>query len=126
MEGVYALVVGGLYAAGFYLLLRRSPVRVIVGLAFLSHAAHLLIFVSAGLTRGRPPLVAEGATAPAAPFADPLPQALVLTAIVISFALLAFALVLFYRTHQEARSDDLDRVTHDAAVDGGEAEGVEE
>lgn len=110
MEAVLAVVIGALYAAGFYLILRRTPVKVILGLAFLSHGSHLLLFVSAGLTRGRPPLVAEGAAALAAPYADPLPQALVLTALVISFAITAFALVLFYRTHETVGHDDLDRI----------------
>lgn len=110
MELVYAGVVGVLYAAGLYLILRRNPVRVILGLALLSHAANLLIFVAASLTRGRPPLVAEGQEALAAPYADPLPQAVVLTAIVISFAVVAFALVLFYRTYKVTGGDDLDRM----------------
>ena len=119
MEVIFALLVGALYAAGFYLLLRRSPVRLIVGLAFLSHAAHLLIFASAGLERGGAPLVAEGAAALTPPHADPLPQALVLTAIVISFAILAFALVLFGRTvdalgSEADASDDMDQLTASA------------
>lgn len=110
METVYALLIGVLYAAGFYLVLRRNPVRVILGLAFLSHAANLLIFVGAGLTRGKAPLVPEGTETLPPPYADPLPQALVLTAIVISFAVLAFALVLFYRVHAAVGHDDLDAI----------------
>lgn len=120
MEALFALVVGVLYAVGFYLMLRRSPVRLIIGLAMLSHGAHLLIFTGAGLTRGRPPLVAEGTTSLVAPYADPLPQALVLTAIVISFALMAFALVLFGRAAATVRAverDDLDRMTLDRPVE---------
>lgn len=108
MNLVLALVVGSLFAGGLYMLLRRSIVKLIIGLALLSHAGNLLIFTAAGVTRGRPPLIAEGATVPAPPFADPLPQALILTAIVISFGVLAFALVLVHRTHQSVGSDDLD------------------
>lgn len=105
MEVYLAVVVGGLYAAGFYLMLRRSLVRVIVGLAILSHAANLLVFTAGGLTRGRPPLVGDAAAGAAA---DPLPQALILTAIVISFAVLAFALVLARRACLTAGTDDVD------------------
>lgn len=108
METTLAFVVGGLYAAGLYLMMRRSIVRWIIGLALLSNAANLLIFTAAGLTRARPPLVQGEASAPVAPFADPLPQALILTAIVISFGVLAFAVVLVHRVHQAVGSDDLD------------------
>ena len=108
MQFWMAIAIGGLYAAGLYMMMRRSIVKLIIGLSLLSHAANLLIFTAGGLTRGRPPLVPEGAMTPAAPFADPLPQALVLTAIVISFGVLAFALVLVHRTHQSIGTDDLD------------------
>jgi len=107
---VLALVIGGLYAAGLYMMMRRSIVKLIIGLALLSHAANLLIFTAGGLTRARPPLIPEGADAPLAPFADPLPQALILTAIVISFGVLAFALVLIHRTYQTVGTDDLDEM----------------
>lgn len=108
METLMALVVGWLYAAGLYMLLQRSVVKLVIGLAILGHATNLLIFTAGGLTRARPPLVPEGATAPAVPFADPLPQALILTAIVISFGVLAFALVLVHRAYQTVGTDDLD------------------
>ncbi|HEY7716247.1 MAG TPA: Na+/H+ antiporter subunit C [Candidatus Binatia bacterium] len=110
MESVLALVVGVLYACGLYLMLRRSIVKLIIGLALLSNAANLLIFTASGLTRGYPPLVALGATRPAEPFADPLPQALILTAIVIGFGVLAFAMVLSYRVYQTTGTDDLDNL----------------
>ncbi len=110
MNVVLALVIGGLYAAGLYMMMRRSIVKLIIGLALLSHAANLLIFTAGGLTRARPPLIPEGADAPLAPFADPLPQALILTAIVISFGVLAFALVLIHRTYQTVGTDDLDEM----------------
>ncbi|MBN1967315.1 MAG: Na+/H+ antiporter subunit C [Anaerolineae bacterium] len=110
MEVVLALVIGGLYAAGLYMMMRRSFVKLVIGLALLGYAANLLIFTVNGLTRGAPPLVPEGATRPAEPFADPLPQALILTAIVIGFGVQAFTLVLFKRTYQAANTDDLDRI----------------
>ncbi|MEW6720913.1 MAG: Na+/H+ antiporter subunit C [Thermodesulfobacteriota bacterium] len=110
METVLAFVVGGLYAAGIYLMLRRSLVKLLLGLALLSHAANLLIFTVAGFHGDRPPLVPEGSEALAQPHADPLPQALILTAIVISFAVLAFGLALFHRAYREIGTDDLDRM----------------
>ncbi|MEW5979295.1 MAG: Na+/H+ antiporter subunit C [Acidobacteriota bacterium] len=110
MTIVLAVVVGTLYAAGLYMMLRRSLVKLIIGFILLSHAANLLIFTVSGLTRGQPPLLpAKGGAIPAA-VADPLPQALVLTAIVISFGVLAFALALFHRTYAAVGTDDLDQI----------------
>jgi len=111
MEPVLAIVVGGLYAAGLYLMLRRSIVKLIIGLVFLGNAANLLIFTAAGLTRARPPLISPEMTQPDGPFADPLPQALILTAIVIGFGVLAFAMVLAYRTYETTGTDDIDKMT---------------
>ncbi|MBA3715662.1 MAG: Na+/H+ antiporter subunit C [Pyrinomonadaceae bacterium] len=110
MNVVLAVVIGGLYATGLYMMMRRSIVKLIIGLALLSHAANLLIFTAGGLTRARPPLIPEGANVPPAPFADPLPQALILTAIVISFGVLAFALVLIHRAYGTVGTDDLDEM----------------
>jgi multicomponent Na+:H+ antiporter subunit C len=109
METLLAGVIGGLYAAGVYLMLRRNVVKLVIGLALLSHAANLLIFTSAGLTRGRAPLVPVGAQASAPPVADPLAQALILTAIVIGFGVLAFGVILIYRAQQAVGSADLDQ-----------------
>ncbi len=110
METVLAVVIGGLYAAGLYLMLRRSIVKLILGLAILGHAANLLVFTVGRLTPGQPPIVLPGATTPPAPFADPLPQALILTAIVIGFGVQAFALVLLKRAYQTVGTDDLDEM----------------
>jgi multicomponent Na+:H+ antiporter subunit C len=108
METILAFVVGGLYAIGLYLMLRRSIVKLIIGLVLLGQAANLLIFTLGGLTRGRAPLIAPDATQLTAPLADPLPQALILTAIVIGFGVQAFAVVLLKRTYQTVGADDLD------------------
>ena len=110
MELVLAVTVGVLYAAGFYMILRRSLVKVIIGLALLGHAANLFLFTVGGLTRGNVPLIGDDTLA-AGDYADPLPQALILTAIVIGFGVQAFALVLFKRVYQTIRSDDLDELT---------------
>ena len=111
METVMAFVVGGLYAAGLYMMMRRSVAKLLIGLALLGNASNLLIFTAAGLTRGRPPLVPDRAESLTLPIADPLPQALILTAIVIGFGVLAFTLVLIERTHRSLGTDDLDALT---------------
>ncbi len=107
---VMAVTIGGLFACGLYMVLRRSVVKLIIGLALFTHATNLLIFNSGGLTRGRPPLIPADATSIEPPFADPIPQALILTAIVIAFGLQAFALVLLKRTYQLLKTEDLDEL----------------
>ena len=110
MEVLLAIVIGCLYAAGLYLLMRRNLVKVIIGLVLLSQAANLLIFTAAGLEHTTPPLIAPNAERPDEPVADPLPQALILTAIVIGFGVIAFTLVLFHRAYQTIGTDDLDEM----------------
>lgn len=110
MQVILALVIGALYAAGFYMMLRRSMVKLIIGLALLGYAANLLIFTVGGLTRGAVPVIPEGADQPLEAIPDPLPQALILTAIVIGLGVQAFALVLFKRTYQAVGTDDLDEM----------------
>ena len=111
MEVLLAFLIGGLYAAGLYLMLGRSIGKLIVGLVLLGQAANLLIFTAGGLTRAHPPIIPEGAMQAQPPFADPIPQALILTAIVIGFAVLAFALVLVDRTFQTLGTYDIDDMT---------------
>lgn len=110
MEAILAFVIGGLYAVCIYLMLRRSLVKLLLGLALLTNAVNLLIFTAAGLTRGRPPLIPTDAVALENAPADPLPQALILTAIVIGFSIIAFALVLANRTYMTLGTDDLDQM----------------
>ena len=108
MEVLLAIVIGALYAGGLYLMMRRNLVQLIIGLGLLSHGANLLIFTAGGLRQGGAPILAEGEKQFSVIPADPLPQALILTAIVISFAVTAFALVLFLRTYQTVGTDDVD------------------
>ncbi len=110
MEIILAIVIGVLYAGGIYMLLRRSLVKLLIGLALLSHAANLLIFTAAGLQRARPPVIPAGTSALTTPSSDPLPQALILTAIVIGLGVIAFALALTYRVYKTTDTDDLDQV----------------
>jgi multicomponent Na+:H+ antiporter subunit C len=105
-----ALLTGILYAAAFYMMLRRSLVKLIIGLVLLGHASNMAIFTMGRLSKGNPPFIAKGATAVAEPYADPVPQALILTAIVIGFGIQAFAIVLIKRVYQETKSDDLDKL----------------
>lgn len=108
MTGLLAVVIGGLYAVGLYMMLRRSIVKLLIGLALLNNATNLVIFTAAGLVRARPPLVPPGHAAPPGPTADPVAQALILTAIVIGFGVLAFMVVLVHRVVQTVGTDDLD------------------
>lgn len=103
MESLIIILVGVLTAVAIYLVLTRNVIRVILGTAILSHAVHLLILAMGGLKKGTVPLLGEESES----YVDALPQALILTAIVISFAVTAFILVLAYRAYQELGSDDL-------------------
>ena len=111
---IFALVIGVISACGVYLMLRRSMVRLIIGLSLLTYAVNLLIFSMGDLRRRGAPIVN---VTPTEQIADPLPQALILTAIVISFGVLAFTLALAYRASQVVQSDDLD------ALQGADREG---
>lgn len=97
MEMIVASAVGVLTAAGVYLVLRLRAFPVILGLALLSYAVNVFLFSAGKLTTDMPPILSPYG---AASYTDPLPQALVLTAIVIGFGLFAFALTLVYRTYQ--------------------------
>ncbi|WP_087026429.1 Na+/H+ antiporter subunit C [Thaumasiovibrio subtropicus] len=115
METLWSLMVGLLVAAGVYLLLERHMLRVMFGLILLSNAVNLAIFVAGRLTRGEPPLIAENAVLPPDVAANSLPQALILTAIVIGFGLLVFALILCFRAYQESGTADMDSMQRSEA-----------
>lgn len=110
MESVLALVVGLMVAASVYLMLERNFLRYLFGLILLSNAANLVIFGGGRLTPGAPALVPEGADAPLDLVANALPQALVLTAIVIGFGLFAFALVLALQAARRLNTMDTDEM----------------
>jgi multicomponent Na+:H+ antiporter subunit C len=102
---IFAITIGVIVTCSVYLMLRRSMVRLIIGLSLLTYAVNLLIFSTGDLNKRRVPIVDQSATDQ---MADPLVQALILTAIVISFGVLAFTLALGYRASQAVGSDDLD------------------
>jgi multicomponent Na+:H+ antiporter subunit C len=100
------IVLDGLFfAAAIYLMLSRHIVRILIGVALLGNAVNLLLFVAGRVTREVPPVITVGDTLPAGT-ANPLPQALILTAIVISFSFFAFLMVLGYRAWQALGTDD--------------------
>lgn len=107
MELVLALAIGVLAASGVWLLLRPRTFQVIIGLTLLSYAVNLFIFVSGGVRAGADPILKHGLT-DIAHYADPLPQALVLTAIVISFATTALFLVVLLTSRGLTGSDHVD------------------
>ncbi len=108
MEFALAALVGLFFATAIYLLLSKAVIRMLLGIAILGNAVNLLIFTAGRLTREIPPIVPQGQKQLIEPFANPLPQALILTAIVIGFALFTFLLVLGYRAYQELDADDTD------------------
>ena len=113
------LVIGVLVAAGVYLLLERSLTRVLVGVVLIGNGANLLFLVASGAAGGAPIV----GTTPEDEMSDPLPQAMVLTAIVITLGMTAFLLAMAYRSwqlhHHDEVQDDVEdrRIAHLAAVD---------
>jgi multicomponent Na+:H+ antiporter subunit C len=118
---VVAFLVGGLFATGTYMLLRRDPIRLILGLSLLSYGVNVLLFSTSTMRRGIPPIIADKASfaGEIAEFVDPLPQALILTAIVISFGVTAFLIVLVNRRnilveeHTELATSDTTEIAND-------------
>lgn len=112
MSLALALTAGALFAVGTFVLLQREMSRVVLGLALLGHASVLLLLFAAG-PRGRPPFVEESAASPAT---DPLPQALALTAIVITFGVLVLLLALAYRSWVLTGDDRVEDDPEDARL----------
>ncbi|WP_428912621.1 Na(+)/H(+) antiporter subunit C [Niallia sp. Krafla_26] len=104
METVMSIVVGILFTIGTYLMLSKNLLRIIFGSSIISHGINLLIMTMGGLKTGSPPLLSEKIHI----FTDPVPQALILTAIVINFAVTAFLLVLSYKIYKVYGTDDLE------------------
>ena len=108
MELLLVFLVGILYSAGIYLMFRRSMMKLLLGLMMLGNGVNLLIFLMGELTKGKAPIINENATGFLDAYADPVPQALILTAIVISFGLTSFAIVLLNKVYSSTGTDDLD------------------
>ncbi|WP_028049258.1 Na(+)/H(+) antiporter subunit C [Cellulomonas sp. URHD0024] len=108
---VLVVTIGVLFAAGVYLLLERSLSRVLIGVILVGNGANLLFLVAGGAA-GRPPIVGSGQ----GPMSDPLPQAMVLTAIVITLGMTAFLLALAYRSWQLNRHDEVQDDVEDRRI----------
>jgi len=108
MDFVFTLAVAVFFAVGFYLMLSRHIIRILIGIAIFGNAVNLTIFTAGRITRLAPPIIPLDADTLASGTANPLPQALILTAIVISFSFFAFLLVLAFRTYQELGTDNTD------------------
>ncbi|MFD2600348.1 Na+/H+ antiporter subunit C [Sphingobacterium corticis] len=108
MELILVLVLGLMYAAGVYLILRRSMIKLLLGIMMMGNGTNILIFLIGSITKGQPPVIDAHHNIFQDIYADPIPQALILTAIVISFALSAFAIVLLKRAYALLQKDDLD------------------
>lgn len=107
MEILIAICIGVLYSGGIFLILQRSLVRLIIGIILLGNGANLLIFLLGKISKGKPPIIPAESDVILGDFADPVPQALILTAIVISFGLQAFAIILIKRAYRVVKTDDL-------------------
>lgn len=120
MSLALALVVAVLFAVGTYLMLQRTLTRVIFGIAVMGHGANLLLQLAGGRA-GKPPVIDEEAARivgqdGGAGFVDPLPQALALTAIVITFGLTAYLLAMAYRSWVMHRSDEVEDDVEDRRI----------
>ncbi len=106
METLMSILIGLFFAIGTYLILTKSLLRIILGTSIISHGVHLLILTMGGVKTGGPPLLGfEEIT-----FTDPIPQALILTAIVINFATTALFLVLSYRAYKVIGTDNTEKM----------------
>lgn len=106
MEIIISILAGILFAIGVYNILQKQLLRVVIGTGLISHAGHLFILTMGKLKRGAPPVLTEGITE----YTDPLPQALILTSIVISFGVTSVVLVLAYRTATENQTDNMEKL----------------
>ncbi|KKC46661.1 MULTISPECIES: Na(+)/H(+) antiporter subunit C [unclassified Paenibacillus] len=106
MELFMSLAVGILFAVGVYLILSKSLLRIVLGTSLLTHGVHLLLLTMSRLKAGSAPLLGEGAER----YTDPLPQALILTSIVISFGVTSLFFVLAYQAYKKLGTDDMEQL----------------
>lgn len=110
MDVLLSIIVGVLYAAGFYMLLNKGMTKMIIGIMALGYASNLFIFIIARLTRGLPALIKPGDSVMESDYADPIPQAFILTAIVIGFGIQAFAIVLLRKVYKKTGTANMDEL----------------
>jgi len=112
MEVAIAVLTGFFFFVSIYLILSRHIIRILLGVSMLGNGVNLTIFTAGRITREVPPIIGADAYVPVGEIANPLPQALVLTAIVIAFSFFAFLLVLVFRTYQELETDDTNEMRY--------------
>ena len=124
METALAVLVGLFFATSIYLMLSKKMIRILLGLGVLGNAVNLLLFTAGRVVRETPPVIAHDAALPPAGAANALPQALILTAIVISFSFFAFLLVLAFRAYQDLGTDDTEAMrVAEPVADPGPSQG---
>lgn len=117
MDLIFAIAVGLLFAASLYMILHRHLFKLIVGIMVFGLASNLYVFAIGRLTREQSAIIPGNADVAIEPFADPVPQALILTAIVIGFGLQAFAIVLVKRLYQVSNTEDIDELNNTDKID---------
>lgn len=117
MELLLPLMIGTLFSVSLYLILHRHLFKLILGLILFGLATNLFLFVIGGLTRGGTAIILSDETVPKHPYADPVPQALLLTAIVIGFGIQAFAIVLIRRLYNTFKSNNLNDLRGDTTTE---------
>ena len=117
MTYLIAILIGGLFTAAIYLLLHNSFFKIIVGIILFGNAANLFLIAVSGITRGAPALISESHSAAENTMADPTPQALILTAIVIGFGLQAFLIVLFKSVYETLKTDHMNQLNEAEKID---------
>lgn len=110
MEILVTIIIGTLFAAAVFSLLRRSLVKLVIGIILLGQAVNLVVFSAGGLGNSNPPVITPDEKTLVGITADPLPQALVLTAIVIGFGLVSYLLALVMRTFSDLESEDINNL----------------
>ncbi len=111
MELLFALMIGVLFSLGLYMMLRRSIVKLIIGISLIGNAGNLLVFFAGNMVRGKPPILKDNLVSDIYSLSDPLTQSLILTAIVISFGVTSFGAVLINKAYDVLNTDDVDTLT---------------
>lgn len=116
MEILLPFLIGLLFSVSIYFILHRHLFKLILGLILFGLATNLFLFVIGDLSRGSIAIISQGNDLPTEPYADPVPQALLLTAIVIGFGIQAFAIVLIRRVYQTFKSNNLDNLNNNEKI----------
>ena len=116
MEILLPFLTGTLFSVSLYFILHRHLFKLILGLILFGLSTNLFLFVVGGMKRGGIAIIAQGRDLPAEPYSDPVPQALLLTAIVIGFGIQAFSIVLIRRVYQTFKSNNMDNLNNNEKI----------